>query len=93
MNEFLFSLDIGTRTVVGVVSILEGDQYRIVDYEIKGHPDRAMYDGQIHDIQKVVEVVRSVKETLEDRNNTTFKNVAIAAAGRALKTERIAVER
>jgi len=93
MNEFLFSLDIGTRTVVGVVSILEGDQYRIVDYEIKGHPDRAMYDGQIHDIQKVVEVVRSVKETLEDRNNTTFKNVAIAAAGRAFKTERIAVER
>ncbi|MCH4889169.1 cell division protein FtsA [Acidaminobacter sp. JC074] len=93
MNEALFSLDIGTRTVVGVVSVLEGDQYRVIDYEIKDHPDRAMYDGQIHDISKVTEVVSSVKETLEDRNNLTFKSVAIAAAGRALKTEKISVER
>ncbi len=93
MNEALFSLDIGTRTVVGVVSVLNGETYEVVDYEIMNHPDRAMYDGQIHDIQKVTEVVRSVKEILEKRNNMTFKKVAIAAAGRALKTEKITVER
>lgn len=93
MNEALFSLDIGTRTVVGVVSVLNGETYEVVDYEIMSHPDRAMYDGQIHDIQKVTEVVRSVKEILEKRNNMTFKKVAIAAAGRALKTEKITVER
>jgi len=93
MNDALFSLDIGTRTVVGVVSILEGDHYRVLDYEIKAHPDRAMYDGQIHDIQKVTEVVTEVKEALEKRNNLKFKNVAIAAAGRALKTEKVKVER
>lgn len=93
MNEALFSLDIGTRTVVGVVSVLEGDTYRVVDYEIMNHPDRAMFDGQIHDINKVTEVVGQVKDTLELRNGLEFKNVAIAAAGRALKTEKIAVER
>lgn len=93
MNEALFSLDIGTRTVVGVVSILEGDTYKVVDYEIKNHPDRAMFDGQIHDIKKVTEVVQAVKEILEERNNLEFKNVAIAAAGRALKTQKISVER
>ena len=93
MNEALFSLDIGTRTVVGVVSVLNGETYEVVDYEIMNHPDRAMYDGQIHDIQKVTEVVRSVKEILEKRNTMTFKKVAIAAAGRALKTEKITVER
>lgn len=93
MNDALFSLDIGTRTVVGVVSILEGDHYRVLDYEIKAHPDRAMYDGQIHDIQKVTEVVSDVKEALEKRNNLKFQNVAIAAAGRALKTEKVKVER
>lgn len=93
MNELLFSLDIGTRTVVGVVSMLDGDHYKVVDYEIKAHPDRAMYDGQIHDIQKVTKVVQDVKEVLELRNNVTFKNVAIAAAGRALITEKVTVER
>ncbi len=93
MNEALFSLDIGTRTVVGVVSVLDGDTYKVLDYEIKSHPDRAMFDGQIHDIEKVTGVVRAVKEELETRNNLTFKNVAIAAAGRALKTEKITVER
>lgn len=93
MNEALFSLDIGTRTVVGVVSIQNGDQYEVIDYEIQNHPDRAMFDGQIHDIQKVTEVVSSVRQILETRTGYTFKNVAIAAAGRALKTIKVTVER
>lgn len=93
MNEALFSLDIGTRTVVGVVSRQNGDIYEVIDYEIIPHPDRAMFDGQIHDIQKVTNVVIKVKETLEKRNHMIFKNVAIAAAGRALKTIKISIER
>ncbi|MBN2795972.1 MAG: pilus assembly protein PilM [Clostridia bacterium] len=93
MNEALFSLDIGTRSVVGVVSIHNGQAYEVIDYEIQHHPDRAMYDGQIHDIQKVTEVVRSVKDILEERTGYSFKNVAIAAAGRALKTIKVKVER
>jgi cell division protein FtsA len=93
MNDALFSLDIGTRTVVGVVSIQNGDTYEVLDYEIQSHPDRAMFDGQIHDIKKVTEVVSNVKTILEERTGYTFKSVAIAAAGRALKTVKVAIER
>lgn len=63
MIDPLFSLDIGTRTVVGVVSVLEADGYRVLDYEIMSHPERAMYDGQIHDIEKVTQVVCKIKNT------------------------------
>jgi cell division protein FtsA len=93
MIDPLFSLDIGTRTVVGVVSILEDDHYRVLDYEIMSHPERAMYDGQIHDIEKVTQVVCKIKEILEERCGMSFKKVAIAAAGRALKTIKTSVER
>lgn len=93
MNEALFSLDIGTRTVVGVVSVQLDNHYEVIDYEIMNHPDRAMFDGQIHDIQKVTEVVTQVKDILERRTGYEFKNVAIAAAGRALKTVKVSVER
>lgn len=93
MTEALFSLDIGTRTVVGVVSVLENDIYKVIDYEIKSHPERAMFDGQIHDIEKVTRVVQEVKQILEERTGLTFKKVAIAAAGRALKTVKVSVDR
>ncbi len=93
MNDVLFSLDIGTRTVVGVVSAQNGDTYEVLDYEIKDHPDRAMFDGQIHDIKKVTEVVVEVKRVLEERTGYTLKKVAIAAAGRALKTVKISIDR
>ena len=93
MIDPLFSLDIGTRTVVGVVSVLEADGYRVLDYEIISHPERAMYDGQIHDIEKVTQVVCKIKQILEDRTGMKFSKVAIAAAGRALKTIKTSVER
>lgn len=93
MSEALFSLDIGTRTVVGLVSVMEAGVYKVVDHEIKSHPERAMFDGQIHDIEKVTQVVEAVKSTLEARTGYTFKKVAIAAAGRALKTVKTTVER
>lgn len=93
MSDVLFSLDIGTRTVVGVVSVQNGDIYEILDYEIAFHPDRAMFDGQIHDIKKVTEVVIKVKDALEERTGYKLEKVAIAAAGRALKTVKTRVER
>ena len=54
-NDLIFSLDIGTRNVVGTLSVKEDDQYIIIDHEILEHPERAMFDGQIHDIDKVVD--------------------------------------
>lgn len=93
MGDVIFSLDIGTRNVVGIIGKMVGDTYKIIDSEIVSHPDRAMYDGQIHDIEKVAEVVKIVKDRLEERNGEELKYVSIAAAGRALKTNKVSVER
>lgn len=92
-KNLLYALDIGTRSVVGTLAKKEGKDYIVVDYEIKAHPERAMFDGQIHDISKVTEVVREVTENLEKRNGFKLERAAIAAAGRALRTERASVER
>lgn len=88
MKETLcFGLDIGTRTVIGVVGYKDGDEFVLVDYECKEHEERAMLDGQIHDIQKVARVVYEVKMALEKRLDMVFSEVAIAAAGRSLSTQ------
>lgn len=86
-----FGLDIGTRTVVGVVGYRDGDEFVLVDYECRAHEERAMMDGQIHDIQKVARVVYDVKLALEKRLDIVLKEVAIAAAGRSLSTQMIEV--
>lgn len=92
-ENMIFSLDIGTRSVVGTIGYKKDEDYRILDFEIIAHPDRAMYDGQIHDIDKVANVVKRVKENLEKRTGIELNKVAIAAAGRALKTNRVTIER
>ncbi len=92
-QEILLSLDIGTRSVVGIVGKMENEKFVIIDFEMIEHPSRAMYDGQIHDINKVADVAREVKEKIEKRLGVTLKQVAIAAAGRALKTYKTQVSR
>ena len=92
-KDMIFSLDIGTRNVVGTLARKDDDMYCVIDFEIIPHPDRAMYDGQIHDIDKVARVVRKVKENLEARTGYRLTKVAIAAAGRSLKTQRVSTER
>lgn len=91
-KNIMFSLDIGTRTVVGVISKKVGNQYVVLDHETVAHPERAMFDGQIHDIQKVTDVVSKVVQILENRNGFKLERAAIAAAGRALKTEKSRVD-
>lgn len=91
-SEVVFALDIGTRNVVGTIAQKINDVYIVLDYEIMGHPERSMFDGQIHDIEKVAAVIRQVKVNLENRSGKSLKQVAIAAAGRALKTSRVKVE-
>lgn len=85
-DEIIFSLDIGTRTVIGVVGTYNNGVFEVIDSEILVHEKRTMYDGQIHDINGVCEIARKVKEKLESRLNVKLNKVAIAAAGRALKT-------
>ncbi len=91
-KNLMFALDIGTRSVVGILSKKDGKTHVIIDAEVMAHPERAMFDGQIHDIQKVTDVVRTVIEALETRNGFRLEQAAIAAAGRALKTERTVFE-
>ncbi len=91
-KNLMFSLDIGTRSVVGILSKKEGKKYIVLDHEVMEHPDRAMFDGQIHDIAKVTEVVKAVVDNLEARHGFKLEQAAIAAAGRSLKTERALFE-
>ena len=86
-EPLVFGLDIGTRSIVGTVGYREGSQFNIVAQCVKFHDTRAMLDGQIHDINKVGEEIRYVKENLEKQlSGRKLKEVCIAAAGRVLKT-------
>lgn len=91
-NETLcFGLDIGTRTVIGIVGYKQDNQFILVDYECQEHEERAMMDGQIHDIPKVAYCVEKVKQALEERLKINLREVAIAAAGRSLSTQVVEV--
>lgn len=88
----IFALDIGTRSVIGIVGVTDGEKLRIEAVETAEHTKRAMVDGQIEDIEQVSEVSRLVKERLEKRLGYSLKHVCVAAAGRALKTQKASFE-
>ena len=90
-GDTVFALDIGTRTVVGVLGFMDGETFRVTDTESVPHLKRAMIDGQVEDIEQVAKVARTVKETLEQRNSIRLTEVSVAAAGRALKTYRVSM--
>ncbi|WP_078379370.1 pilus assembly protein PilM [Sutcliffiella halmapala] len=85
-NEKVFALDIGTRSVVGLLLEQSKERFKVVDMVVKEHDERAMLDGQIHDILAVSKVITYVKEQLEIKHGPLTK-VCVAAAGRALKTQ------
>ncbi|CUA78855.1 cell division FtsA domain-containing protein [Anoxybacillus suryakundensis] len=83
----IFALDIGTRSVVGIILKETDGQYQVEDIVIKEHEERAMLDGQIHDVLAVSNVILDIKKTLEERHGPLTR-VCVAAAGRSLKTEK-----
>lgn len=87
-GDIIFALDIGTRTVVGLLAEKNGDTYKMIDMETAAHESRSMTDGQIEDIDAVAAVVKSVRAALERRQSIRLQRVCIAAAGRALRTLR-----
>lgn len=91
-GDTIFALDIGTRTVIGILAEKTSDGYKIIDMETAAHEKRSMTDGQIEDIEAVAEVIKSVKAALEKRRSIKLSHVCIAAAGRALKTLRCSAE-
>lgn len=85
-KELIFSLDIGTRSIIGTVGILKDKKFEVICEKYKEHEERAMVDGQIHDINLVAIGVKKIKDELESELNCKLKEVSIAAAGRFLKT-------
>jgi len=86
-DDLIFALDIGTRTVIGIVGVPQGDEsFRVLAAEIAEHETRAMIDGQIHDIEKVSDTAKRIKDSLENRLGIKLTKVSIAAAGRVLLT-------
>ncbi|WP_431027551.1 cell division protein FtsA [Lysinibacillus sp. LZ02] len=90
MTEKLFALDIGTRSVIGIILEVNQDHYHVTDILIKEHKERAMVDGQIHNVLYVAELITEIKAQLEKKHGPLTK-VNVAAAGRSLKTEQASV--
>lgn len=90
MINKLFALDIGTRSVVGIILEQREDTYHVADILVKEHKERAMVDGQIHNVLYVAELIQEIKAKLEETHGP-LKKVSVAAAGRALKTEQASV--
>ncbi len=91
-TEMVFGLDIGTRNVVGTVGYQAVDGFHVIAQCNREHQTRAMLDGQIHDIARVGETVRQVKEELEGMVEAPLNQVCIAAAGRVLQTITVRVD-
>ncbi len=86
--DLVFALDIGTRSIIGVAGRVVGERLQVLAVEKEEHGRRAMLDGQIEDIDQVARVARTVTDRLEQRLGCTLKRVCVAAAGRALRTEK-----
>lgn len=86
LEDIIFGLDIGTRNVVGTVGYQADDGFHVIAQCVREHQTRSMLDGQIHDIGRVGDTIREVKEVLEEAIGTSLTQVCIAAAGRVLRT-------
>lgn len=86
IQDVIFALDIGTRSILGTVGIVKDKKFHVIEEIYLEHKERAMVDGQIHDINLVAESVRNIKAKLEEKLDMKLSQVSIAAAGRFLKT-------
>jgi cell division protein FtsA len=84
-TDIRFSLDIGTRNVIGLVTVATDDGIKILACERMEHNSRAMLDGQIHDIPEVAQAISDIKQRLEVSCGP-LTSAAVAAAGRSLCT-------
>ncbi|WP_438319152.1 cell division protein FtsA [Sporosarcina sp. FA9] len=85
LTTSLFALDIGTRSVVGIILNETNGMYHVEDLITIEHKERSMIDGQIHNVLSVANVISEIKNILEEKHGP-LKRVSVAAAGRALKT-------
>ena len=91
-KNMIFALDIGTRSIIGIVGTVEDEKLRVIAMEKEEHSQRSMVDGQIEDIEQVAKVAGIVKNRLEAKLRCKLQKVCVAAAGRALLTQRASYE-
>ena len=87
-KDLVYALDIGTRSVVGVVGEDCDGRLKVLAVEVAEHTGRTMIDGQIDNIQQVGALVHNVTKRLEERLGVSLTRVCVAAAGRALQTRK-----
>lgn len=85
-NNIKFALDIGTRSMIGTLGLIKEDKFEVICEKYLEHEERAMIDGQIHDIDLVAKGVNTIVKQVEEEMGFKLKDVSIAAAGRFLKT-------
>ena len=83
----VFALDIGTRSIIGIVGQVEKGRFHVAAIEKEEHGRRAMLDGQIVEIEQVAEVARAVLKRLEQKTQLQLQRVCVAAAGRSLRSQ------
>lgn len=88
MPDNIFVLDIGTRTVMAMLAKFEDERLVVSHLVYREHKTRSMLDGQIHDIAQVAKVIGELVQELQERSGQELKQVAVAAAGRSLKTKK-----
>lgn len=86
MPENVFVLDIGTRTVMALLASLADGNLSVSHLLYKEHKTRSMLDGQIHDVGQVAKIIAELVEEIRVASGQELKQVAVAAAGRSLKT-------
>ncbi len=91
-SDMVLAMDIGTRSIIGMVGVVEDGKVHIIAVEREEHAQRAMIDGQIENIEKVAVLAGKVKKRLEEKTHIRLTRVCVAAAGRALKTKRAEYE-
>lgn len=91
-EHMIFALDIGTRSIIGILGTVQKGRVKIIAIEKEEHAERAMIDGQIENIERVALLAEKVKERLENKVQFKLSRVCVAAAGRALRTQRAEFE-
>lgn len=86
IKDIKFALDVGTRSVIGTAGIVKNNKFHVLYEKYIEHEERAMIDGQIHDIDLVAKTVKLIVDEIEKELNIKLESASIAAAGRFLKT-------
>lgn len=91
-KDIIFALDIGTRSIIGTIGVVRDKKFNVICERYLEHQERAMIDGQIHDVNLVASTVNSIKKSIEEEIGFKLNEVSIAAAGRFLRTTEVKVE-